>query len=55
MKGYLIVSWNPWDCEDIYLKVFTDKKEAHKFITKYALTSKVRDEELELHEVEVGQ
>lgn len=54
MKGYLIVSWNPWDCQDIYKKVFLDIDEAEAYIKSYVLDNEKEEEELEIHEVEVG-
>jgi len=53
MKGYLIISWNPWDCEITYKKVFLSKEEADEYVKKYIFNMSVQ-EELEIIEVEVG-
>lgn len=54
MKGYLVISWNPWDCEDIYKKVFLDLDEAHKYMFNYNYDDK-KEEQLDIFEVEIGE
>jgi len=49
--GYLIVSWNPWDCVDVYKKVFLTMKEVNEYKGSYKYD---RDEVLDVHEVEIG-
>lgn len=54
-KTYMIRSWNPWDCEDIYLKVFLTKKGAEKFVKEYELNKgTIMDEEIDIIEIERG-
>jgi len=53
MKGYLVISWNPWDCKDTYKKVFIFKEEAEKYIKNYTLNY-IKEEELDIFEVEIG-
>ena len=54
MKGYLVISWNPWDCQDVYKKVFLDKKDLYCYLISYELNKK-KDETLDIHEVEIGE
>lgn len=51
MIGYLVTSWNPWDCQVTYKKVFLSKKEAQIYVINYNLSP---DEELAIEEVEIG-
>ena len=53
MKGWLVISWNPWECKDIYKRVFLCHREAITYIANYNLNVD-REEEIELHEVAVG-
>ena len=53
MIGYLVILWNPWDCQDVYKRVFLDLNEALAYVGKYEL-DKEKDEGLRIESVEVG-
>jgi len=53
MIAYLVESWNPWDCDVVYKKVFISKNCLYDYLSKYEL-DKEKEEELIIHEVEIG-
>ncbi len=53
MKGYLVVSWNMYNCSMVYLRVFLCKKECDSFIKGYKLDESI-EEEITVEEVLVG-
>jgi len=51
MIGYLVTSWNPWDCQVLYKKIFLSRREALIYTINYNLKI---GEELTIEEVEIG-
>ncbi len=51
--GYLVKSWNPWDCIEVYKKIFISKEDADEYVANYDLNKEI-EEELEIIEVEMG-
>jgi len=51
MIGYLVTSWNPWDCQLVNKKLYLSIDEARNYIDAY---KKDTDEVLEIAEVEIG-
>ena len=53
-KVYMVMSWNPWDCKDSYLKVFSNRIDACEFVVNYDINVN-KEEELEIIEVDQGE
>lgn len=48
---YLVVSCNPWDCENIYKKIFDNEYSLYKYLAEYKLDTE-KQEELTVHKVD---